>query len=204
MDKLAEIASSLYAIAQNGLLFTQNDFDKQRYQQIQSIATAILADKSNYTTDKITELFNYEKGYITPKVDVRGIVFKDDKILLVKERSDGRWSLPGGWVEINEAPSEAVCKEIYEESGFKTKAVKLMAVYDRNKHGHPHQIPHIYKLFFICEITGGESKTSIETSEVRFFEQNELPELSQNRVVKSQINRAYEHKNNMTLPADFD
>lgn len=204
MDKLVEIANSLFAIAQNGLHFTQDVFDKERYQQIQQIAASILAEKSSFTFDKIIELFNYEKGYATPKIDVRGAVFKENKILLVKERSDQRWALPGGWVDINESPSEAVCKEIFEESGFKTKVVKLMALFDKNKHAHPTQLPHVYKIFFICELVGGEKKTSIETSEVEFFEKDKLPDLSLNRVIKSQIDRAFEHRQNMTLPTDFD
>jgi ADP-ribose pyrophosphatase YjhB (NUDIX family) len=204
MDKLVEIANSLFAIAQNGLLFTQDVFDKERYLQIQKIAASILAEKSSCTFDKILELFNYERGYATPKLDARGAVFKDNKILLVKERSDQRWALPGGWVDINESPSEAVCKEILEESGFKTKAVKLMALLDKNKHAHPIQLPHTYKIFFICELISGKKKPSIETSEIEFFEQDKLPDLSLTRVTKSQIDRAFEHKENMALPTDFD
>lgn len=204
MDKLVELANSLFAIAQNGLLFTNDVFDKQRYQQIQKIAASILAEKSDYTFEKITELFHDEKGYATPKLDVRGVVFQDNKILLVKERSDHLWSLPGGWVDVNESPSEAICKEIFEESGFKTKAIKLIALFDKNKHEHPTQLPHIYKLFFICELIGGEKKPSIETSEIDFFAQDKLPDLSLSRVNQFQINRAFEHKRNMDLPTDFD
>ncbi len=204
MDKLVEIANSLFAIAQNGLLFTKDVFDKERYLQIQKIAASILAEKSSFSFDKIIELFNGEKGYATPKLDVRGAVFNDNKILLVKERSDELWTLPGGWVDVNESPSEAVCKEIYEESGFKTKAIKLMALFDKNKHAHPIQLPHIYKVFFICELVGGEKRPSIETSEIEFFEKDKLPDLSLSRVTKSQIDRAFEHKQNMELPTDFD
>lgn len=204
MNKLVEIANSLFAIAQNGLLFTKDAFDKERYLQIQKIAASILVEKSSFTFDKIIDLFNCEKGYATPKLDVRGAVFQDDKILLVKERSDQLWTLPGGWVDVNESPSEAVCKEIYEESGFKTKAIKLMALFDKNKHPHPIQLPHTYKIFFICKLVGGEKKASIETSEIEFFEKDQLPNLSLNRVVKSQIDRAFEHKQNMKLPTDFD
>lgn len=203
-DKLVEIANSLFAIAQNGLSFTKDVFDKERYQQIQNIAASILAEKSSFDFDKIIDLFHREKGYATPKLDVRGAVFKDDKILLVKERADGLWSLPGGWVDVNESPSEAVCKEIFEESGFKTKAIKLMALFDKNKHAHPIQLPHIYKIFFICELVGGQKKSSIETSDIDFFARDNLPELSLGRIIKSQIDRAFEHKEDMTLPTDFD
>ncbi len=204
MDKLVGIADSLFAIAQNGLLFTKDVFDKERYLQVQKIAASMLAEKSNLTSDKIIELFSCEKGYATPKLDVRGAVFKDNKILLVKERSDQLWTLPGGWIDINESPSEAVCKEIFEESGFKTKAVKLMALFDKNKHGHPAQLPHTYKIFFICELIGGEKTASIETSEIDFFEKDNLPDLSLRRVIKTQIVRAFAHREDMTLPTDFD
>ncbi|MFA6303984.1 MAG: NUDIX hydrolase [Legionella sp.] len=204
MDKLIAIANSLFAIAQNGLLFTKDVFDKERYHQIQTIAAEILANKSELTAEKILDLYNLEQGYATPKIDIRGACFKNDQILMVKERTDGLWSLPGGWVDINESPSQAICKEIYEESGFEARAIKLMGVYDINKHQHPSQLPHIYKLFFICEITGGSMKPSIETSEIDFFDQDKIPDLSLRRVVRSQIDRAYEHKNNMSLPADFD
>lgn len=204
MDKLIAIANSLFAIAQNGLLFTKDVFDKERYHQIQAIAAEILANKSELTAEKILDLYNLEQGYATPKIDIRGACFKNDQILMVKERTDGLWSLPGGWVDINESPSQAICKEIYEESGFEARAIKLMGVYDINKHPHPSQLPHIYKLFFICEITGGSMKPSIETSEIDFFDQDKIPDLSLRRVVRSQIDRAYEHKNNMSLPADFD
>ena len=204
MDKLVRIADSLFAIAQNGLHFTQDVFDRERYIQIQKIAASILAEKSHLDFDKIIDLFREESGYATPKVDVRGAVFKDNKILLVKERSDERWSLPGGWVDINDSPSEAVCKEIFEESGFETKAIKLIALFDNNKHPHPPQLRHIYKSFFICELIGGKKTPSIETSAVDFFERDKLPELSLIRVLKSQIERAFEHKQDMTLPTDFD
>lgn len=204
MDKLIEMANSLFAIAQNGLLFSKDVFDKERYYQIQKIAASILAEKSNLNFDQIIDLFSCEKGYATPKLDVRGAIFKENKILLVKERSDNLWSLPGGWVDVNESPSEAVCKEIYEESGFKAKAVKLIALLDKNKHPHPVQLPHTFKALFLCELIGGEKRTSIETSEVEFFEKNNLPDLSLNRVLKSYIERAFEHRANRSLPTDFD
>lgn len=204
MDKLVGVADKLFAIAKNGLVFTKDPFDIERYHQIQNIAASILEDKSDFSLEKISDLLSCDPGYATPKLDVRGVVFQDNRILLVKERSDGLWSLPGGWIDINESASEAVCKEIMEESGFKTHAIKLMAVLDMRKQDHPVQIPHIYKIFFICEMIGGEKKTSIETSDVQFFEKDNLPELSLRRVIKSQIERAFDHKENMNLPTDFD
>lgn len=204
MDKLLTIADSLFAIAQNGLLFSKDPFDRERYQQIRVLAGSLLAEKSMLNVDKIIDIFSCEKGYATPKVDVRGAVFKDNKILLVKERSDQCWTLPGGWIDVNESPSEAVCREVLEESGFQTRAVKLFALLDKNKHPHPAKLPHIYKIFFICELMGGEKKISIETSDVDFFYKDKLPELSRDRTLQSQIERAYIHKQDMTLPTDFD
>lgn len=203
-DKLIQIADSLFAIAQNGLHYTVNPFDKERYLQIKKIAAVIMAEKSTFNCDKIINLFSTETGYVTPKLDVRGAVFKDDKILLVKEREDECWALPGGWVDVNESPSEAIRREIVEESGYETQVIKLMALFDKNKHPHPPQLPHTYKLFFICELLGGAKKTSIETSEVNFFAKDQLPNLSLNRVISTQIERAFDHQHDLSLPTDFD
>lgn len=204
MDKLVQIADSLLAIAQTGLFYTKDVFDKERYIKIQKIAAELLAAKSVLNSETILDLFSLEKGYATPKMEVRGAVFQEDKILLVKERCDQLWSLPGGWADVYETPSEAVCKEIFEESGFETKAIKLFAVVDKKKHAHPTQLPHTIKIFFICQLTGGEKKTSIETCDVDFFSRDNLPELSLHRVLPSQIARAFEHKDNMGLPTYFD
>jgi ADP-ribose pyrophosphatase YjhB (NUDIX family) len=141
---------------------------------------------------------------VTPKVDVRGGVFDGDKVLLVRERSDGRWTLPGGWVDVNDAPSEAVVREIFEESGYRAKATKLAMLVDKNKHPHPPSVHHIYKLFFLCELTGGAPRTSNETDGVDFFPVHSLPELSVGRALSSQIERLYEHQLNRGLPTDFD
>jgi len=125
-------------------------------------------------------------------------------ILLVKERSDGLWTLPGGWADVNDSPAQAVEKEILEESGYKAKAIKIAAVYDRNKHGHPYHLYHTYKLFFLCEITGGKPSKTMETDGVGFFAENNLPPLSVDRVTAAQIKRMFEHYRNPGLATDFD
>jgi ADP-ribose pyrophosphatase YjhB (NUDIX family) len=132
--------------------------------------------------DALRALFAGETGHATPKVDVRGVVFRDDAILLVRERSEGRWTLPGGWADIGESAGEAVVRETREESGYRTRAVKLLALYDRNKHPHPPYPFHAYKLIFQCKLLGGEPVTSFETDGIDFFRENELPELSTTRV----------------------
>ena len=196
----------LQAIAQNGLTYSNNPYDVERYQQLQLIAAEMMATYTDVEPSYIQNLFNQEQGYATPKVDVRGAVFKKQRILLVKEREDRCWTLPGGWVDIGESPSNAIEREIHEESGFKAKATKLVAVYDRNhdRHGHPPLAQHVYKLFFLCQLIGGEPITSVETEDVGFFGEHEIPELSLTRIVPSQIARLFEYHRDPDLQTDFD
>ncbi len=195
----------LMAVAQNGLTYASNPFDIDRYQSIRSIAAAILADHTLADQARIENLFAQEVGYATPKVDVRGVVFCDQTLLLVKERQDGGWTLPGGWADVNESPSEAVVREVFEESGYRTRATKLLAVFDRAKHPHVPLLPfHIYKLFLLCEWLGGEATTSSETEAVEFFREDQLPELSISRTTPDQIARLFEHLRQPELPANFD
>jgi len=203
-SKWLEWAQSLSAIAQNGLAYCKNPYDLLNYERIQKIAAEIIAVHSDLDHSQANELLSLEKGYATPKVDVRGAVFSDNQILLVRERREKLWTLPGGWADINNSPAESVEKEIREESGYEARAIKLAAVYDRNKHSHPRYYFHLYKMFFVCELTGGASATSIETDGVDFFTENNLPELSLPRVTESQIKRMFEHYRNPDLPTDFD
>jgi ADP-ribose pyrophosphatase YjhB (NUDIX family) len=202
--KWLEWAQKLQALAQNGLTYSENPFDIERYKSLQAIAAEIMATYSNVEHSYVLDLFTREVGYATPKVDVRGAVFRDNTILLVKEREDGCWTLPGGWADVGDSPSEVVVKEVYEESGYYTRVVKLLAVYDRNRHGHlPH--PHyIYKLFFLCELISGSPSPSIETEEVGFFAEDAIPPLSLGRVTPAQITRLFEHYRHPDFPTDFD
>jgi ADP-ribose pyrophosphatase YjhB (NUDIX family) len=195
----------LQAIAQNGLTFSTNPYDVDRYTAIRQTATEMLAAGSGAEVSLIGGLLGADTGYATPKVDVRGVVFRQDALLLVRERSDGRWSLPGGWADVGESPAESVVREVYDESGFRTRAVRLLAVFDRSKHGHepPHPF-HVYKLFFQCDILGGDARESMETDAVGFFGQHEIPELSIARVTPGQIRRLFERHRQPELPADFD
>jgi len=198
-------ARELQAIAQNGLLFSENAYDRERYEAVRNIAVQIMAAGSEEPIHVISGLFSAQAGYATPKVDVRGVVFRDDQILLVREAQDGFWTLPGGWADPNESPSESVTREISEEAGFTTRAVKLLAVYDRAKHAHepPHAF-HVYKLFIHCEIESGEPRPSIETLDVAFFPEHQIPELSIARVTPAQIARCFERLRHPEWPADFD
>ncbi len=181
-------ARRLMALAQNGLTYTENEFDRRRYEEIRQIAAEMTAALTGDDVDAVVSLFCREQGYATPKVDVRGAVFRDDAILLVKERSDGKWSLPGGWADVNESPRQCVQREVWEESGFTVRATRLVGVYDRIRHPHePLFFFHIYKLFFLCEITGGRPTVSDETDAVDFFRETDLPELSLTKITPGQI-----------------
>lgn len=201
-----EWAKKLQAIAQTGLHYGNHPFDIERYEHIQQIAAEMMAAHTGVEPTLVQEMFQQEWGHATPKVDVRGVAFREGKVLLVKERSDGGWTLPGGWADIGEPPSRAVEREIFEESGFEAKATKVLAVYERDhlRHGHPPEPHHSFKLFFHCEIVGGSAKTSNETSDVGFFGPDDIPPLSLGRVVPSQISRFFEHLRDPDRPTDFD
>jgi ADP-ribose pyrophosphatase YjhB (NUDIX family) len=201
---LIDWARKVQAIAQNGLAFTKDPFDRERYTQLTDLVASILSSELDIPLAKAQGFWEAEEGYVTPKVDVRGGIFEEDRVLLVRERSDGKWTLPGGWVDINDSPSGAVAREIFEESGYHAKAVKLAALVDKLRHPHPPGIHHIYKLFFLCELTGGTPAVSSETDAVQFFPVQSLPELSTGRVLASQIERLYQHRLHPELPTDFD
>lgn len=201
---LLEWARKVQAIAQNGLAFSTDPFDRERYTQLSELLTTLLTAQLQLPPGAVRALWEGEHGYATPKVDVRGGVFSGDTVLLVRERSDGRWTLPGGWVDVNDAPSEAVAREILEESGYRARPVKLAALVDKNRHPHPPGIYHIYKLFFVCELLGGSAAVSEETDAAEFFPVQALPELSTRRVLPEQILRLYRHHLEPGLPADFD
>jgi ADP-ribose pyrophosphatase YjhB (NUDIX family) len=194
----------LRAIAQIGLTFSKDPFDRQRFERIRELGAALLAEGAGLQSAQLLDLFREDTGYATPKVDVRGAVFRDGDILLVREVSDGRWTLPGGWADVNQTPAECVVREVAEESGFTARAVKLAAVHDYQKRNAPRHLDSIYKLFFICELTGGSARPSNETSEVGFFSLLDLPPLSLGRTNPAQIELMFRHAENPALPADFD
>jgi ADP-ribose pyrophosphatase YjhB (NUDIX family) len=203
-ERWLQWAKRLQAAAQNGLEYNTDPFNVERYTAIRVIATDMMATYADVDHAVVSDLFQRQIGHATPKIDVRGVVFKDDGVLLVRERSDGRWSLPGGWADVYDTPSEATVREIFEESGFRTRAVKLLALLDRTRQGHPPIPFHAYKAVFLCEIEAGEPTPSIETAEIAFFPRHALPPLSLGRVTPEQIRRFFEHRVHPEWPADFD
>ena len=207
--KWLEWAKKIQALSQAGLTYTEGVFDRDRYLQLRDLAAEIMAAYSDTDLSIIKELFQQQAGYPTPKVDVRGVVFKNGEMLLVREKLDGdRWTLPGGWADANDTPAEAVTREVLEETGYPTRATKLLACLDRNKQGHPPFPFHVYKLYFRCELLDETPVPHLhehETGESRFFREEELPaDISTGRVTAAQLHRFFEHFHQPDLPTDFD
>ena len=204
-DRRLELARRLHALARTGLHFCANEYDRERYEEIERIAGELLAGSdAGPSLEELLELWRRDRGYVTPKVEVRGAVFREGRVLLVRERADGLWTLPGGWADVNETPAQAIEKEIEQESGLRTRAVKLAALYDRSRHGHGESLFHGWKAFFLCEIAGGELRGSYETDAVDFFELHALPPMSLGRSTPRQVLRMSEHWRERGAPTDFD
>jgi ADP-ribose pyrophosphatase YjhB (NUDIX family) len=202
--KWLEWAKQLQSISQAGLTYSKDVYDLERFEMIREISVEMMAQHTEMDKTAIRDLFANETGYATPKVDIRAVVFKDEKILMVRENTDGGWSLPGGWGDIGLTPSEVAVKEVKEESGFDVKTVKLLGVLDKKCHPHPPSPYHVYKIFIRCEIIGGEPAEGIETSAVGFFAEDELPSLSIDRNTESQIQMAFRHLHNQDEPVFLD
>jgi ADP-ribose pyrophosphatase YjhB (NUDIX family) len=199
-----EIGQELRAIAQTGLAFCQDVYGRQRYERVRELAAALTARQSGADVDALLSLFLEGAGYATPKVGVRGAVFRDSRVLMVRETSDGAWALPGGWADVNQSAAECVVREVAEESGFECRAIKLVAAYDYKKHFAQRRVESIYNLYFLCELTGGAARASVETSEVAFFARDALPPLSPGRANAAQIELMFRHFEHPELPTEFD
>lgn len=198
------IAKKINSIARAGLTFTKDEYDRERYKELLNLSITILNNITGIDTRKLDFVFNRDIGYQTPKVGVRAVVFKDDKILLVKERMDNKWCLPGGYADVGMTPGEIAINEVKEESGYDVKPLRILGLIDYNKHQERPFPFDIYQLFMECEIIGGKAETGIETSDVGFFQIDELPELSVRRVTKDQILKMYELYKNKELEPIFD
>jgi ADP-ribose pyrophosphatase YjhB (NUDIX family) len=211
-EKTLLLIRRLLALSRTGLHFATEEyrkdensvFDRERYEEMGAIASQLLALHTDAPLAHILKAWRADDGYITAKIDARGAIFRDDKVLLVRERTDGKWTMPGGWVDVNESPSQAVEKEILQESGFIAKTMKVAGVYDRNLRNPPASIFHSWKCFFLCDIVGGEATVSTETDAVDFFAMDDIPELSTGRTSRWQIERMWAHHCDRSLPTEFD
>jgi len=201
--KWIEWAQEIFSLSQAGLTYSQSDFDIERYKRLQEITAEIIASQSELEKESVLESFSMQSGYITPKIDVRGAVIRDGKILLIQERADSNWAMPGGWADLGNAPASVAEREVWEESGFRVKAQKVVAVIDANR-VEPMEFYHAFKIIFLCQLVGGEPQTSHETLAVDFFDPNELPPLSIYRTNETMIREVFAHLQNPDRPAAFD
>ena len=198
-----ELARELFSISQSGLTYCKNEYDLERYRRLGEISAEMIAIESGVAKDRVMQEFSIQSGYATPKIDVRGAVFRDGKLLLVQERADNNWAMPGGWADLGDLPSAMVEREVLEESGLTVRAVKVVAVYDANRI-EPMEFFHAYKLVFLCEILGGELRTSHETLDVKFFDLSHLPPLSSSRTNQVMIDEALAHQQDSNRRTHFD
>jgi ADP-ribose pyrophosphatase YjhB (NUDIX family) len=198
-------AQRLRAIAQTGLAYSRDRFDLERYEELTAMSHGMLAALLEHAPASLAEAFALEKGYPTPKIDVRTAVFSEGRVLLVKEWQDGLWTLPGGWADEHDTPHAAAEREVLEESGFVVHATRLIAVRDRRLRGYqPPQLRSVYKLIFLAEMRGGEARVSSETTAVEFFPPGALPPLSLSRTLPEDVTDALACLRDPTLPTRFD
>ncbi|MGB8489655.1 MAG: NUDIX hydrolase [Bacteroidales bacterium] len=203
-EKWLEWATQLQSIAQAGLTFGENQYDLDRYQQIRDISVEILREYTGMSHKKLTELFASETGYQTPKVDVRASVFSDNKILLVREKIDGAWSLPGGWADVNSSVSESAVRECREEAGATVKPKRIIAVHHANRHSDTLYPFTIYRIFVECELIESKFAENTETLDAGFFPLDSLPPLSTERNSTDQIRMCFEARKHELFEAIFD
>lgn len=190
-EKWLEWAVELQSLAQAGLFYGKDQFDIERYERIRTISAEMISYKTDIPVEKVTHLFCNEIGYQTPKLDTRAAIFKNDKILLVKE-NNGTWSLPGGWVDVNISVKENVIKEVKEESGLDVTADTVIAIQDREKHNLPIYAYKVCKIFVLCSVIGGSFAQNIETVESKYFGMDELPSLATEKNNEEQIRMCFE------------
>ena len=194
----------LQSIAQNGITYTKDPFDLLRFEELRDLTSMMMANIADQPPEKVKGLFANEVGAATPKVDVRGVVIQEGKILLVRQKWNGLWTLPGGWADVGLSPSEAIAKEVKEEAGYIVKPIRLLGIYDRDKQGYPPHPDYIYKIFIQCEISEECASDELETDASDFFDLDNLPPLYVNNASREQIMRMFELSQNGELGPDFD
>ena len=204
MENWLKWAIEIQALAQNGLTYTKDVYDKERFERLREISAEMLAEKTDIPVDKVKDLFCNEKGYQTPKLDTRAAIFKDGKILLVHE-NNGTWALPGGWVDVLESVGSNTIKEVKEETGLDVRNQKIIAIQDRNQHNTPSYAYGICKVFVLCELLGGEFKENTETTEIKYFSLDEIPKnLANEKTSMEQIEMCFRALNDSNWQTKFD
>ena len=196
-------AQEIFSLSQSGLTYSGNEYDRERYKRLQEITAEMIASQSIVSKESVLDSFSMQAGYITPKVDVRGAIIRDGKILLVQERADGNWAMPGGWADLGNAPASVAEREVWEESGFRVKAEKVVAVIDANRI-EPMEFYHAYKIIFLCRLLDGEPRASYETLAVDFFAPDHLPPLSVYRTNEAMLREVFAHVADPDRPTAFD
>ncbi len=201
--KWIEWAREIFAMSQAGLAYSRNEFDIERYKRLQEITAEMIESQSGVSKEAALYSFSMQAGYATPKIDVRGAVVHDGKILLIQERMDGKWAMPGGWAELGNAPASVAEREVWEESGYRVKAEKVIAVIDANRI-EPLEFYHAFKIIFLCKLLGGDPQVSHETMAVDFFDLNNLPPLSIYRTNEDMLREVFAHVDDPNRQTAFD
>jgi ADP-ribose pyrophosphatase YjhB (NUDIX family) len=196
-------AREIFSLSQSGLTYSANQYDLERYKRLQEITAEMIESQAEISKESVLDSFSMQAGYITPKVDVRGAVIRHGKILLIQERADGMWAMPGGWADLGESPASVAEREVWEESGFRVRAEKVVTVIDANRI-EPMEFYHAYKIIFLCSLLDGEPRTSYETLAVGFFDPEHLPPLSSYRTNEAMIEEVCAHLKDPNRPAAFD
>lgn len=201
--KWLDWAREIFSLSQSGITYSGNQYDIERYKRLQEITAEIIESQSSVSKELALDSFSMQAGYITPKVDVRGAVVYDGKILLIQESADGMWAMPGGWADLGNSPASVAEREVWEESGYRVKAEKVVAVIDANRI-EPMEFYHAYKIIFLCKLLDGEPRTSHETLAVDFFDPAHLPPLSSYRTNEDMLKEVFSHVEDPNRPAAFD
>ena len=201
--KWIEWAREIFSLSQAGLTYSKNEFDIERYKRLQEITAEMIESQSELSKEAVLESFSMQAGYTTPKIDVRGAVIKDNKILLIQERMDERWAMPGGWADLGNAPASVAEREVWEESGYRVRAEKVVAVIDANRI-EPMEFYHAFKIIFLCSLIDGEPRVSHETLAVDFFPMDDLPPLSLYRTNEEMLREVFAHVKDSNRRTYFD
>ncbi|MDR1866096.1 MAG: NUDIX hydrolase [Bacteroidales bacterium] len=204
-ENILHLGRRVNALAEIGLTYSSDPYDVERYGELRSIGRQIMGLLAGKEPGEMEPLFLNEKEYKTPQVDIRAVVFDDERrLLLVREAADGKWSLPGGWADVGLTPSEVAAKEVREETGMEVEPQRLIAVFDKKCHPHPPHLHYAYKIFIGCGLLGGKPQPAFDTLEVGFFPENGMPELSEERVTPQQVSLMFEFLRNPDKQAMFD